>query len=95
MRRHFTCHGETHQVEERHEAPVGHDDRLLRGPAPPSDWVLHFWDVHHAVIGSIPNRTGLRMDELTDDELCLHMAEARRIQTPESFEDGEPRNRTV
>ncbi len=82
-------------LDKRDLARVGYDDTVLRGRAPSSDGVLHFWDTHETDIGSIRHRTGLWIDELTDDELCLHMAEARRMQTPESFEEGERRSRMV
>ena len=75
MRREFMWDGETYQVDERDVAPVGYSEAALRGPAPKSEWVLRFWDADGVDIGSVRNRTGLRIDELTDEEMCLHLAE--------------------
>ena len=68
MRREFICDGKTYQV-------VGYAEAALRGPAPKSESVLRFWDADGVDIGSVRNRTGLRIDELTDGEMCLHLAE--------------------
>ena len=77
MRRDFVCDGETYQVDERDVGPIGYSDAPLRGPVPKSEWVLHFWDADGGDIGSVRNHTGLRIHELTDEEMCLHLAEAR------------------
>ena len=68
MRREFMCDGKTYQV-------VGYSEAALRGQAPKSESVLRFWDADEVDIGSVRNRTGLRIDELTDEEMCLHLAE--------------------
>ncbi len=67
MRREFMCDGKTYQA-------VGYSEAALRG-APNSESVLRFWDADGVDIGSVRNRTGLRIDELTDEEMCLHLAE--------------------
>ena len=73
-RREIMCDGETYQVYERDVAPVGYSEAALRGPAPKSEWALHFWGADGVDIGSVRNRTGLRIDDLTDEELCLRLA---------------------
>jgi hypothetical protein len=50
-----------------------------------SEWVLRFWDDGGVDIGSVRNRAGGRIDELTDEELCRHLARASREPAPSLF----------
>lgn len=47
-----------------------------------SEWVLRFWDDGGADVGCVRNRAGARIEELTDEELCLHLAIASRDEAP-------------
>jgi len=71
MKRTFLRSGATYHVSER-------DEVYSDGPEPMSDWVLHFMDYRGIDVGSVRNRTGLRIAELSDEELCLHLAEAEK-----------------
>ncbi len=46
-----------------------------------SEWLLRFWDDGGVDLGFARNRVGVGIDELTDGELCLHLAEASTEQT--------------
>ncbi len=70
-------------------APAGAFGGALRGPAQRSEWVLRFWEADGTEVGAVRNRTGLRIDELMEEELCVHLADARRHKAPESFSDDE------
>ena len=50
-----------------------------------SEWVLRFWDDGGADLGSVRNRAGAGLDELTDTELGQHLARASREQVPNWF----------
>ena len=50
-----------------------------------SEWVLRFWDDGGVEIGFARNRAGDCIAELTDEELCLHLARASREQAPNLF----------
>ena len=46
-----------------------------------SEWVLQFWDDEGVDVGCARNRAGGPIHELTDQELCLHLAEASKEPT--------------
>ncbi len=58
-----------------------YDGRTYMVDGARSEWVLHFWDEGGVDVGCALNRAGVRIDELTDQELCLHLAGASREQT--------------
>ena len=43
-----------------------------------SEWVLRFWDDDGVDLGFVRNRAGVCIDELTDEELCRHVARSSR-----------------
>ena len=63
MRREFTCDARAYQVDERSVAPVAYDESTLRISTSQPEWVLRFWDAEGTDIGSIRNRTRLRITE--------------------------------
>ena len=50
-----------------------------------SEWVLRFWDDGGADMGSVRNRAGAGLDELTDSELRQHLARASKEEVPSWF----------
>ncbi len=62
-----------------------YDGRTYEVDGARSEWVLRFWDDGGVDIGSVRNRAGGSIDELTDEELCLHLARASREQAPNLF----------
>ncbi len=59
-----------------------YDGRTYEVDGARSEWVLRFWDDGGVEMGSVRNRSGVCIDELTDEELCLHLARASREQPP-------------
>ena len=53
-----------------------------------SEWVLRFWDDDGTDMGSTRNCAGLCADELSDEELCLHLVRALPGQAQGVFVAG-------
>ena len=62
-----------------------YDGRMYEVDGARSEWVLRFWDDGGADVGSVHNRAGAGLDELTDAELRQHLAKASREQVPSLF----------
>ncbi len=62
-----------------------HDGRTYVVDGARPEWVLHFWDEGGVDIGCARNLAGVDLEELTDAELCQHLAKASRQQVPNLF----------
>ena len=62
-----------------------YDGRTYEVDGARSEWVLRFWDDGGVDMGHVRNRSGGRIDELTDEELCLHLARASTERAPTLF----------
>jgi hypothetical protein len=62
-----------------------YDGRTYEVDGARSEWVLRFWDDGGADIGSVRNRAGAGLDELTDTELRQHLAKASKEQVRSLF----------
>jgi hypothetical protein len=62
-----------------------YDGRTYEVDGARSEWVLRFWDDGGADMGSVRNRAGAGLDELTDAELCQHLAKASKEDVSSLF----------
>jgi hypothetical protein len=62
-----------------------YDGRTYEVDGARSEWVLRFWDDGGADMGSVRNRAGAGLDELTDAELRQHLAKASKEDVSSLF----------